>query len=146
MRGASASIVSRTSLAREDTTLALGQLGRVEHRGALEVELPREPRRMRSKRRVDRTVARAHRDDELRRLPGPPDGAEQPRARRFAHLHLDEASSDVDDPHPLRRYRPSRRAQSAKRRTTMHALWPPKPNELEHATSMSGASRASFGM
>jgi REP element-mobilizing transposase RayT len=39
-----------------------------------------------------------------------------------------------------------RRDQSAKRRTTMHALWPPKPNEFEHATSMSGASRASFGM
>jgi putative transposase len=36
--------------------------------------------------------------------------------------------------------------QPPKRRTTMQALWPPKPNEFEHATSMSGASRASFGM
>ena len=34
---------------------------------------------------------------------------------------------------------------SVKRRTTMQALWPPKPNELLHATSRSGASRYSFG-
>jgi REP element-mobilizing transposase RayT len=40
----------------------------------------------------------------------------------------------------------NRRNQSAKRRTTMQALWPPKPNEFEQATSRSGASRASFGM
>jgi REP element-mobilizing transposase RayT len=35
---------------------------------------------------------------------------------------------------------------AAKRRTTMQALWPPKPNELLQATSRSGASRYSFGM
>jgi hypothetical protein len=35
--------------------------------------------------------------------------------------------------------------QPSKRRSTMQALWPPKPNEFETATRTS-ASRASFGM
>ena len=40
----------------------------------------------------------------------------------------------------------SRGYASSQRRTTMQALWPPKPNEFEQATRRSGASRVSLGM
>ena len=76
----------------------------------------------------DLALARAARDDDewraARRQLDPPTA----RAGRDAHL--------VGE---LARYSPSQR------RITMHALWPPKPNEFETATFTSW-SRATFGM
>ena len=61
------------------------------------------------------------------------------------------SSSRVLGPGPETRpggsLRPLGTGQSAsQRRTTMQALWPPKPNEFETPTRRSGASRVSFGM
>ena len=69
---------------------------------------------------------------------------------RFVEFIADGLSGlgPVSGPGPETRLKESLRGrgQSSQRRTTMHALWPPKPNEFETPTVRSGASRGSFGM
>ena len=73
---------------------------------------------------ADLTLARPPRDDDERRPPGGSSIRAAARPRRDAHLVGGLAG-----------YSPSQR------RTTMHALWPPKPNEFETAIRTSWCAR-----